>query len=306
MAEYNGSGSMLRRYVHGDGNDDPLFGFEGPGLDQPRFPYADRHGSVIAVSGPGGAVLAINTYDEYGIPGAPQRPATALGTHGRFQYTGQAWLPELGMYHYKARIYSPVLGRFLQVDPIGYDGGINLYNYADVDPLNYTDPSGNHPVVVALGIRCALNAGCRTAVGNGIRAVGNGLRRLAPAVRVVPPDRVLNESKPQEHGPRPLTDGERQALADAGKAPDQGGRTAAGRAGEKHGSRPGSAFPPTKGPPSAINAQGQKTLEGIVRNPDSTVQVDDRGRTTVIAPDGRGARFNPDGSLQGLREPTPN
>ena len=48
------------------------------------------------------------------------RPSTNTG---RFQYTGQVWLPELGMYHYKARIYSPTLGRFMQTDPIGFGGG---------------------------------------------------------------------------------------------------------------------------------------------------------------------------------------
>ncbi|WP_204334093.1 RHS repeat-associated core domain-containing protein, partial [Klebsiella pneumoniae] len=78
-----------------------------------RLPKSDHQGSITAWTDVNGALSQINSYDEYGIPGA--------GNIGRFQYTGQAWIPELGMYHYKARIYSPTLGRFLQTDPVGYD-----------------------------------------------------------------------------------------------------------------------------------------------------------------------------------------
>ncbi len=83
-----------------------------------------------------------------------------------------------------------------------------------------------------------------------------------------------------------------------------GNLTVAGRALQKHGSREGSAFPVAKGNPEQINQQGQKILDGIIKTPGAKVQEGNRfGGFDVIAPDGRGARFDTQGNFRGFLEP---
>jgi RHS repeat-associated protein len=122
-------------YLYGPGVDEPLGTWKPGGPGSPvTYLHADRQGSIVGTSDGTGAITPL-TYGPYG------EPQTWSGS--RIRYTGQLVIPEAQLYYYKARMYDPVMGRFLQTDPIGYGDGPNIYAYVGGDPVNFSDPTGN-------------------------------------------------------------------------------------------------------------------------------------------------------------------
>jgi len=96
-------------------------------------------------------------------------------------------------------------------------------------------------------------------------------------------------------------------LAQAAAAADKGDLSVAGRALQKHGNRDGSAFPSAQGNPVAINEQAQQVVNEILNDPATTATQRNTGRfgqvTDIVAPDGRGLRYDANGKLIGFLEP---
>lgn len=97
----------------------------------------DALGSTIALTDPTGAIQQQYSYDPYG--NVAQANGTAFTNP--YQYTGRE-VDGLGLYYYRARYYSPTLGRFISEDPMGLAAGTNGYVYTENDPLDHTDPLG--------------------------------------------------------------------------------------------------------------------------------------------------------------------
>ena len=97
----------------------------------------DGLGSTVALADMFGSPTTTYTYDPFG-----KTSQSGAASDNPFQYTGRE-NDGNGLYHYRARQYSPSTQRFISEDPIGLAGGdANFHAYVGGDPIGRSDPSG--------------------------------------------------------------------------------------------------------------------------------------------------------------------
>ena len=107
------------------------------------FPYYGINGDILGYVNEGGSVVASYTYGPFGEPVAVSGSMADLF---QFRYMTKRYDPVIGLYNFGDRWYSVALRKWISRDPLGEDGGMNLYAFCDNDPVNKFDPNGCIPL----------------------------------------------------------------------------------------------------------------------------------------------------------------
>ncbi len=136
IAELDNSKNFRTFYIPGEGEIDKATGAR-------KWYSYDRQGSLMDSIAEGGYVAESMYHDSFG------NVLYQWGTIGPFRYNGRSGYfhdNDVDMDLLQARYYIPLIGRFMQADPIGQDGGLNTYAYCHNNPFIYSDPSGEDAV----------------------------------------------------------------------------------------------------------------------------------------------------------------
>jgi len=133
IAETNQSGQMLAEYVY-LGNQ--LLAMIKPGESVYYF-HNDHLGTPQLLTNDSQAIAWKAVYTPFGE--AVPSIQTVENPH---RYPGQCYDQETGLYYNYFRYYNPQTGRYITPDPIGLEGGINLFTYVQNNPINIIDPEG--------------------------------------------------------------------------------------------------------------------------------------------------------------------
>ena len=128
LQEAGGIGGLLARTDHATGKS--------------ALYHSDGRGDVTSLFA-GATLLARYSYDPYGNVMGATGPYADLNL---YRFSGKEAHVQSGLVYYGFRFYDPNIQRWPNRDPLGEEGGINLYRYAFNDPLDWIDTDGLEPV----------------------------------------------------------------------------------------------------------------------------------------------------------------
>jgi RHS repeat-associated protein len=118
-----------------------------------RFQFENQVGTACLELDETGALITYEEYYAYGGTSYQAGRSAAETSLKRFRYTAKERDEETGLYYHGARYYAPWIARWLNADPAGLHGGINLYTYCRGSPVSRCDPNGmQDETTTAVGI----------------------------------------------------------------------------------------------------------------------------------------------------------
>ncbi|HYR08956.1 MAG TPA: RHS repeat-associated core domain-containing protein, partial [Longimicrobium sp.] len=141
LMELDAYGTPFRSYAHA-GVDQPLSVTIGnPSTGATYFYVTEQPGHVRGLLNASGGLANKYVYRPFG----QRETGTVEAVQQPLQFMSRERDELTGIYYVRARWYDVDLARFVSEDPIGIEGGINTYAYADNDPIGLRDPSGLYP-----------------------------------------------------------------------------------------------------------------------------------------------------------------
>jgi RHS repeat-associated protein len=137
VGEYDAEGNAIRTYGYAPDSvwsTNPLFQKAG---DSYYWYQNDHLGAPQKMLDTSGRIVWSASYDSFG-----NITIETEAIPNNLRLAGQYQDEETGLYYNWNRYYDPSTGRYISADPIGLDGGMNLYAYVQNDPVNWIDPNG--------------------------------------------------------------------------------------------------------------------------------------------------------------------
>ena len=151
------------------------------GQDTVAYYHHDHLKTPIQATDKAGNIVWAASYAAFGKASitTPQATADKPTITSNLRLPGQYEDAETGLHYNFRRYYDPETGRYISQDPIGLDGGINLYAYVGGNPISYIDPEGLQSIAA-----CANPANAAVCAEAGIISAP----KLVPIPRVIPRD----------------------------------------------------------------------------------------------------------------------